>query len=68
MGRTRLIIELVRKNEVVYKTHIRNKNLSEEKIIEWLIKEPKLIERPILCTKKGAKVGRPKENFNQILP
>lgn len=60
--------DLLRKNEIVYKTHIKNKNLSDEDILKWLIDEPKLIERPILSTNKGAKIGRPKENFKEILP
>jgi arsenate reductase len=59
--------ELVRKSESVYKENIKGKSLSENEIINWLVKEPKLIERPILVNKNLAEIGRPKENFLKIL-
>ena len=59
--------ELVRKSESVYKENIKGKSLSENEIIHWLVKEPKLIERPILVNKNLAKIGRPKENFLKII-
>jgi arsenate reductase len=59
--------ELVRKSESVYKENIKGKSLSENEIINWLVKEPKLIERPILVNKNLAKIGRPKENFLKII-
>jgi arsenate reductase len=59
--------ELVRKSESVYKENIKGKSLSENEIIKWLVKEPKLIERPILVNKNLAEIGRPKENFLKII-
>ena len=47
--------------------HIKGKSLSENEIINWMIKEPKLIERPILVNKNLAEIGRPKENFLKII-
>jgi arsenate reductase len=59
--------ELIRKSEAVYKENIKGKSLSESEIINWLVKEPKLIERPILVNKNLAEIGRPKENFLKII-
>ena len=59
--------ELIRKSESVYKENIREKNLSNDQLIDWMIKEPKLIERPILVNNELAEIGRPKENFLKII-
>ena len=59
--------ELIRKSESVYKEHIKGKSLSENEIIDWMVTEPKLIERPILEHKESAEIGRPKENFLNII-
>ena len=59
--------ELIRKSEAVYKENIKGKSLSEEEIINWMIKEPKLIERPILISENLGEIGRPKENFLKII-
>ena len=59
--------ELIRKSEAVYKENIKGKSLSENEIINWMIKEPKLMERPILVNKNLAEIGRPKENFLRII-
>tara|TARA_Y200000002_G_scaffold154922_1_gene128145 strand:- start:1200 stop:1559 length:360 start_codon:yes stop_codon:yes gene_type:complete len=58
---------LLRKNEKAYKENIKGKNLSNDEIIEWMIKEPKLMERPILINNKDAAIGRPKENFLSLI-
>ena len=58
---------LLRKNEKVYKENIKGKNLSVDQIIDWMIKEPKLMERPILTNDKNAAIGRPKENFLKLI-
>lgn len=59
--------ELIRKSDVIYKENIKGKSLSENEIINWMIKEPKLMERPILVNKNLAEIGRPKENFLRII-
>ena len=53
--------------ETIYKENIKGKSLSENEIINWMIKEPKLMERPILVNKNLAEIGRPKENFLKII-
>tara|TARA_Y100000991_G_scaffold36873_1_gene25026 strand:- start:1357 stop:1698 length:342 start_codon:yes stop_codon:yes gene_type:complete len=59
--------ELVRKSESTYKENIKGKFLSENEVINWMVKEPKLIERPILVNNELAEIGRPKENFLKII-
>lgn len=54
-------IDLVRKNEAVWKENYKNKNLSEDDIINAFIKYPKLIERPIVISGTTAVIGRPPE-------
>ena len=60
-------IELVRKNEKIWKDNFKGKELKEEEIISILCKEPKLIERPIITHKNKAVIGRPKENIDKLL-
>ena len=59
-------IELVRKNEKIWKENFKDKNLSEKELIEVLHKEPKLIERPIIENENLAVIGRPKENIDSL--
>lgn len=59
--------KLVRKNEVVWKENYRGKNLSEEEILDAMIENPKLIERPIVVRDYRAVIGRPTENILDLL-
>ena len=59
-------IDLVRKNEKIWKDNFKGKELKEEEIISILCKEPKLIERPIIVYKNKAVIGRPKENIEML--
>lgn len=54
---------LVRKNEVVWKDNYRGKDLSEDEILDAMIKNPKLIERPIVIKDSRAVIGRPTEKI-----
>lgn len=60
-------IELVRKNELVWKENYKNKTLSDDEIIEAMIKNPKLIERPIVINGTKGVIGRPPDNILEIL-
>ena len=60
-------IELVRKNESIWKENYKNKQLSDNEIITVMIENPKLIERPIVVNKNKAIVGRPPENIKKII-
>lgn len=54
-------IELIRKNEKIWKDNYKDKVLSEKEIIDIMTKEPRLIERPILIGNKISLIGRPIE-------
>ena len=60
-------IELVRKNESIWKENYKDKNLSDEEIIHAMINFPKIIERPIVINGKKAVIGRPPENVLKII-
>ena len=59
-------LELIRKNEKIWKENFKDKKLSEKELIEVLHKEPKLIERPIIENENLAVIGRPKENIDLL--
>ena len=59
--------EILRKNEKVYKNlDIKNKNYSEEEILDLMIKNPDLIQRPILEFGDKVILGRPPEKINEL--
>jgi len=60
-------IDLVRKNEAVWKENYKGKNLSDSDIITAMIENPKLIERPIVINNGKAVIGRPPEIIKTIL-
>ena len=60
-------IDLIRKNESIYKEKIKGNSLSENELIKWMVREPKLIERPILINDDKATIGRPSENFLEVI-
>ncbi len=60
-------IELVRKNEAIWKEQFKGKQLSDEQIIEAMIEFPKLMERPIIVNGSKAVVGRPTEAIDKVL-
>ena len=60
-------IDLVRKNEAVWKENYKSKNLSDSEIITAMVKNPKLIERPIVVNNGKAVIGRPPELIKSIL-
>ncbi len=60
-------VELVRKNEAIYKELFKGKELSDEEWLDVLVQHPKLIERPIVVAGAKAVIGRPPENALQLL-
>jgi len=60
-------IDLVRKNEKVWKDNYKGKQLSDQEIINAMIENPKLIERPIVISEKNAVIGRPTELIIELL-
>jgi len=60
-------IDLVRKNEAIWKESYKNKDLSDSEIIKAMIEHPKLIERPIIINGNKAVIGRPTEKIQFII-
>ena len=59
--------EVLRKNETLWKTEFKNKNLGEKEILTVLVKYPKLIERPIVIFNDTGVIARPLENLIAFL-
>ena len=59
---------LMRKGESEYKqNNLSDESLTEEELIDSMISNPILIERPIVRTDKGVVIGRPPENVLKII-
>ena len=60
--------ELMRKHEIPYKeNNLDNPELSREQLIQAMIDNPILIERPIIINGNKATIGRPPEKVLDIL-
>ena len=60
--------ELMRQKEDLYKElNLADDSLSEEQLIQAMIDNPKLIERPIVLANGKARIGRPPESVLEIL-
>jgi len=60
-------LELIRKNEAVWKSDFKNKTLSDQEILEAMVNYPKLMERPVIINGNKAVIGRPTEVIATIL-
>ena len=60
-------IQLVRKNEAVWKENFKGKEMSDNEIIHALANFPKLIERPIVVYKNKAVIARPTDAIQELL-
>ncbi|MFK5958777.1 MAG: arsenate reductase (glutaredoxin) [Lutibacter sp.] len=60
-------INLVRKNEAIWKENYKGKTLTDAEIINAMAENPKLIERPIVINNGKAVIGRPPEIIKTIL-
>ncbi|MGP3592145.1 arsenate reductase (glutaredoxin) [Vagococcus sp. WN89Y] len=60
--------ELMRRKEELYSTlNLANSDLTEEQLVQALVENPKLIERPIVVANGQARIGRPPEQVLEIL-
>lgn len=60
--------DLMRKKEKVYKDlDLGNESQSEDDLIQAMVNNPILIERPLLVTEEKAAIGRPPEQILEIL-
>lgn len=60
-------LELIRTNEKLWIENYKNITLSEDEIISIMVKNPKLIERPIVINGNKAVVARPTDKIKEIL-
>jgi arsenate reductase len=59
-------IELVRKKEKIWIENFKDKELKDDEIIQAMISDPILIERPIVISGEKAIIARPLEKINAI--
>jgi len=60
--------DLMRKKENAYTEHnLGDPSLSDDDLIEFMVKHPILIERPIVLANEKAAIGRPPEQVLEIL-
>jgi len=57
---------LIRKKEAAFEERDL-KGASKAQLIDAMAEEPKLIERPVVITAKGARIGRPPESVLEVL-
>ncbi len=60
-------IDVLRKNEAIFKEYYKGKEFTEEEWIEIMVNNPKLIERPIVINGNKAVLGRPAEKIEEVL-
>ena len=62
------IRDIIRTGEKEYKNYnLKNEKLSKNELIDFVIKFPKLLERPIVIKNNKAVIGRPPENILNFL-
>ncbi|MGW8248929.1 MAG: arsenate reductase (glutaredoxin) [Acidiferrobacterales bacterium] len=60
--------DILRKKEKEYsELGLDNESLTDEQILQAIVKAPKLLERPILVRGERAAIGRPTENLLPLL-
>ena len=60
--------DILRTSEQDYKdNNLKEDDLSDDDLIDYMIKHPKLIERPIVIKGQKAILGRPPENVLELL-
>ena len=60
--------ELLRKGEMVYKeNNLRREDLTDDDLIQFMLDNPILIERPIVYDDKRAVIGRPPDNVLKLI-
>jgi arsenate reductase len=60
-------IEMMRTKEALFKELGLSKDMDDAALLDAMAANPKLIERPVVLTDKGAAIGRPPERVRDIL-
>jgi len=58
--------DILRKSETAYKEIIKGKRFGDEELVQIMLENPKLIERPIVVRGNKAILGRPPENVKDL--
>lgn len=58
---------LIRTGEEIYLTEFKGKDLTDDEWIKALVKNPAMLERPIVVKDNQAIIGRPPENVFKLL-
>ena len=58
--------EMIRKQEAIFKSDYKRKAFNDSEWIEIMVKNPKLIQRPIIIKDDKAVLGDPAENVSQL--
>ena len=62
------IRDILRTGEDEYRNNnLKNESLTDDKLIDFLIRFPKLLQRPIVVKNNKAVIGRPPENILNLL-
>ena len=61
------IEDLIRKNELEFKSINDDDKKNKNKLIELILKHPKVMQRPVIINDKKGVIGRPPENIYKIL-
>ncbi|MEX9253646.1 arsenate reductase (glutaredoxin) [Pseudenterobacter timonensis] len=60
--------DLMRQKEELYKSlNLNDTSLTEDRLIQAMVDNPKLIERPIVVANGKARIGRPPEDVLEII-
>ena len=60
-------IELIRKNETIWKENFKGKEVTDSEIIQAMVDYPILMERPIVVYNDKAIIARPLEKIKEII-
>lgn len=60
-------LELIRKNETIWKENFKGKELTDSEIIQAMVDYPILMERPIVVYNDKAIIARPLDKINEII-
>ncbi len=58
--------KILRKGEQIFKDQFKNMDFSDDEWIDVMVKNPKLIERPIVLKGNTGVIGRPPENVKKL--
>ena len=61
------IRDFMRQKEAIYQENdLDNPKWSDDELVDWMVKEPILMNRPVVVTPKGTRLCRPKEILFEI--